>query len=761
MKIFLVASECPPVAGGIASYVGNTASMFVDAGHKITVFARSNESRVLKDGNLTFIEIQAKDLYKISANGVEERSEKHPSFPYNVMGFWSALSYQLADEVINYIQKNGKPDVIETEDYSGLGYFLIQRKLMGCPELQGVPIILTLHSSKYMLYPANKMPSYQLESYWVGRMEKFCTLAADGIVAPTHYIANQARAAIGSSLDIEIIPLPVPKQFLVNEKLPQSQPNVGDIVYFGRLEVRKGVIELVKACSELWEKGIKFTLTAIGGDTWYHSKGCDVKTYLKQKYSKYINSGNLVIHPPLKHPELHKRVAQAWCVVIPSLWENFPNTCLEAMLLEKVVLASDSGGHYEMLVSGDMQAGFIFSWSTKDDFSTKLQKVLNLSIVENLDVGKKARETILKISGHEQVLEKRRNHIQKVIDKANYPINILYPSVNYLPHGKICYPKFLPSTDSEKGIISVCIPFYNHGKYIEETIDSVFLSNYPNLEIIILNDGSTETQSIEVLDKIQDKYQENRNFKIINQENQGVASARNKMAEIAKGEYLAFLDSDDKISPTFYSEAVKILNKYENVGFVASWIKEFGDSQGVWVAWNTEFPYLLCHNTLTVGTVVRKQAYLSSGGMNILLDENLEDYECWINMSKQGWLGVVIPQIHYFYRIHATSRLRDSNRDQLLYLYEVIASQHPELYGEYATEIFNLLNQNGASWLWSNPSKNSILMSYDMTGMEILSLLVNKIKRVYSDGGYSLISNRFRLLLATLFKTKFIKSKDE
>jgi hypothetical protein len=188
------------------------------------------------------------------------------------------------------------------------------------------------------------------------------------------------------------------------------------------------------------------------------------------------------------------------------------------------------------------------------------------------------------------------------------------------------------------------------------------------------------------------------------------------------------------------------------VGFVASWIKEFGDSEKVWVAWNTEFPYLLCHNTLGVCTVVRKAVYLATGGMKSLLAENLEDYECWVNICEQGWLGVVIPELHYFYRIRSDSRLQKSNREQLLYLYELIAEEHPQLYQDYGVEIYHLLNQNGASWLWENPSQNIVELNINMTGMEILSLLMNKLKKVYSDGGISLIINRLRLLAKSLVR---------
>lgn len=757
MKLFLMASECSPVPGGIATYVGNTAAMFADAGHDITVFARSEQSGIEQQGNYTLIKIAPKDTDLLSPTKADPRSETHPAFPYNVMGYWGALSYQLAEAVIHHIRQQGKPDAIESEDFSGLAYFLIQQKLIGCPELQGVPIVLTLHSSQYMLYPASQMPSYRLSDYWVGRMEKFCTLAADGIIAPTQYIANQAIAALGTDLDTEIIPLPASKQLLDLNQL--SQPELGDVVYFGRLEVRKGILPLVEACCRLWDAGAKFRLTAIGGDTWYHLQGCYMKTYLQQKYNRYIQSGQLILSAPLAPPQLHERIAKAWCVVIPSLWENFPNTCLESMLLGKMILASSGVGHGEMLQTAKGNAGILFDWQISGDFEHQLQRILAFSSEEIRQQGQQARELISTIASHSKVLTQRLNHLENVIN-CDRVIKI-FPSLNYLPHGHIPAPYHLTPGSGLPGRISVCIPFYNHGQFIEETLASVYASNYPDLEVLLLNDGSTDQQSLTKLTEIESYYPD---LKIIHTQNQGVAAARNQMAAIASGEYIAFLDSDDRISPTFYTQAVKVLEQYSNVGFVGSWLREFGSSQKVWIAWNPEFPYLLCHNMLCVGTVVRKSAYLAVGGMKSALAENLEDYECWISLCEQGWIGVVIPELHYFYRIHPTSRLSNSNREQLLFLYETIAQFHPALYHKYGTEIYHLLNQNGASWLWSNPSRNAAISTTDLTGMEILMLVVNKLKRMRSDGGRSLIFKRVAILFRTVFYTftrKVIKEIDD
>ncbi|MDY6782569.1 MAG: glycosyltransferase [Cyanobacteriota bacterium] len=755
MKLLLVASEIPPTPGGIATYVGNTVAMFADAGHEITVFARSDRPGIEQQDTYTLIRIVPKDIHLLSATPTDPLSEKHPAFPYNVMGYWGALSYQLAEAVLDYIRKHGKPDAIESEDFSGLAYFLIQKKLVGCPELDGVPIILTLHSSQYMLYPADCMPSYRLSDYWVGRMEKFCTLAADGIIAPTQYIAKSAIAAVGNSLDLEIIPLPASKSLLNPHQLPSSQPTPGDIIYFGRLEVRKGVIPLVEACSKLWQDGHSFQLTLIGGDTWYHLQGCHLSDYLKHKYRHYIDAEQLILSPPLPQLQLHQRIARAWCVVLPSLWENFPNSCMESMLLGKAILASDDVGHVEMLRAEEEEAGIIFDWNLTEDFSEKLLHLLSLNREQILQMGASARNFVRETTRPEVVLVQRLKHLQRVIEKSRQQTQTFFPSLNYPPSGHIAYPQPLVDSQSIPRRVSVCVPFYNHGRYIQETLFSVYASDYPNLEVIVFDDGSNDPKSLEMLNALEKQYSD---LKVIRAENSGVAAARNHLAQVAGGEYLAFLDADDKVSPTFYSQAVQILSRYENVGFVASWLKEFGESQKVWIAWNPEFPYLLCHNLLGVCTVVRKTAYLAAGGMNPLLAENLEDYECWINLCERGWVGVVIPELHYFYRIRSDSRLQRSHRNQLLYLYEKIAQLHPILYQKYGTDIYHLLNQNGASWLWDNPSRSQGGVYGDLTGMEVLRLFNQKLKKMRNDGGIRLILRKLFLVLKLLIFSRFRNS---
>jgi glycosyltransferase involved in cell wall biosynthesis len=95
---------------------------------------------------------------------------------------------------------------------------------------------------------------------------------------------------------------------------------------------------------------------------------------------------------------------------------------------------------------------------------------------------------------------------------------------------------------SEQQLVSVIIPLYNTEKYIEETINSILKQTYTQLEIVVVDDGSTD-QSSTIVKQLQEKYP--RIVRYIYQENSGVAVARNTGIEHAKGEYIAFLDSDD------------------------------------------------------------------------------------------------------------------------------------------------------------------------------------------------------------------------
>ena len=108
-----------------------------------------------------------------------------------------------------------------------------------------------------------------------------------------------------------------------------------------------------------------------------------------------------------------------------------------------------------------------------------------------------------------------------------------------------------------KPLISVIVPAYNVEPYIEKCVKSIINQDYPNLEIILVNDGSKDKTG-ELCDKLKET---DDRIQVIHQNNRGLSAARNSGLDLAHGEWIAFLDSDDWIEPEMYSTLIKIAVK--------------------------------------------------------------------------------------------------------------------------------------------------------------------------------------------------------
>ena len=106
-------------------------------------------------------------------------------------------------------------------------------------------------------------------------------------------------------------------------------------------------------------------------------------------------------------------------------------------------------------------------------------------------------------------------------------------------------------------LISIIVPVYNVKKYLEKCIISILNQTYKNLEIILIDDGSTDGSS-EICDKLKEK---DKRILVIHKENKGVSTARNEGLKIATGDYIGFVDSDDFLEKDMYSN---MINRIEN-----------------------------------------------------------------------------------------------------------------------------------------------------------------------------------------------------
>jgi len=229
--------------------------------------------------------------------------------------------------------------------------------------------------------------------------------------------------------------------------------------------------------------------------------------------------------------------------------------------------------------------------------------------------------------------------------------------------------------------ISIIIPCYNQANYLKEAVDSLLTQTIADWECIIVNDGSSD--GTPVVASLLIELHRDRTLKLINQENKGVVAARNVGLSQARGNYLLFLDADDKLHPNFLAETLEILNQKPDVGFVYTDIEYFGTQQGVKTDGDFDPSRLLRSNQASITSLFRRSICDRIGGFKTEMEAGLEDWEFWVAAYESGWPGYRLPKPYLYYRQYADgSRLQKllGDRETLAVQKAKIIALHPNLY---------------------------------------------------------------------------------
>jgi glycosyltransferase involved in cell wall biosynthesis len=225
--------------------------------------------------------------------------------------YWKILQV-LSDEL-------GVPDIIESQDYLGIAYYLQQFKLVGYIPFADIPVLITMHAPAFVYLPYNRVPIYKFPDFWTGEMEKQSIRAADAVVSPSEFLIGE----VGRHMDYgPRKPVVLPYGYAPyrhgppGEPHPWREPHVSGepgardgpgspgvpvttagsgatagsgttagwgttagsgttagwgtiqpnkIVYYGKLSPQKGSFELLEYFQELWDEGFPHALHVIGG----------------------------------------------------------------------------------------------------------------------------------------------------------------------------------------------------------------------------------------------------------------------------------------------------------------------------------------------------------------------------------------------------------------------------------------------------------------------------------------------------------------
>jgi glycosyltransferase involved in cell wall biosynthesis len=240
--------------------------------------------------------------------------------------------------------------------------------------------------------------------------------------------------------------------------------------------------------------------------------------------------------------------------------------------------------------------------------------------------------------------------------------------------------------------ISVIIPCFNHGLYINEAINSVINQSYSNWEIIVINDGSTDNETINILNSIV----ETEKIKILNTANSGLASARNIGVKYSSGEFILPLDADDKIGSEFLQKAIDIISNNSNIKIVFSFAEYFGKKSGLINLPDYSFDQMLRQNLIFCTALFRRTDFDKVNGYNVNMLYGWEDWDLWLSILNNGGEVKRIPEVLFYYRQHDVSMLSsiDKSIEKRQYLENKLIENHLNLYKSFFKEPLSLLRRH-------------------------------------------------------------------
>lgn len=242
-------------------------------------------------------------------------------------------------------------------------------------------------------------------------------------------------------------------------------------------------------------------------------------------------------------------------------------------------------------------------------------------------------------------------------------------------------------------LVSIIVPVYNSGSTLKETIDSVLTQTFTNWELILVNDGSIDN-SLEVINNYNDT-----RIQVFTQNNQGVSVARNFGISKAKGNFVAFLDSDDLWSKDKLKKSIRAINS-DNYAMVYSDIKIFykhiDDSESYKyrepIEEKDDYLRLLIYDYIPTLTVIIRKTTLEHVGLFDINLNGTEDWDLWIRITKLNKIKY-IPEPLSYYRYSEQGLSKD--RDKHLIEEKKVLKKHV-----YENDSIPVHIKRKAKWVW-------------------------------------------------------------
>jgi glycogen synthase len=636
MNHLIISREYPPApypGGGIGTYVDHISTLLANHGETVHVIAqrspaapRSVETRL--DGRLI--------VHRVSVDEpvLEGRTRSARSIlaalgdsilPVQAFMWQAAM---LAESLI----ETAGIEAIEAQDYEAPAYFLMLRRALGLGTGRPVPIIVQLHTPIEFVFAQNgwdrRRPDYLPQK----RLEDYTIHAADALLCPSRFLAGIAERHYGlEGGSIHVLPYPLGDARRLSRTAETWAD--GSICFVGRMEPRKGIQEWIDAAVGVAAENPAPRFVFIGGDTSYSGVGDRSMREIVQRRIPSALEPRFTFLDGVPRERLAEHLAQARIAVVPSRWENFPNTCIEAMSSGLPVLVTPTGGMAEMVEDG--RTGWIAEGPESRSLATALRRALATSPAGLERMGADAATAIRRICANDDIVSRHLEFRRRVADRgAVQSTRIVKPSRTELQPR--VQARAAVSRNPRSGIaIVVTSPRTVPSR---ACIDSIASQSVPPARVVMIvrRESGRGRLSLPAAGK---------NWSIVAHADPRSAAARQEglRATGPNAAAVVFLDDDWVLAPDFVGITSGVLERCPDVGIVSPWYR---DAVGVSAALPATFPYQWVWNDTGPCAAFRLNAIEEIDRLPAspaAADDPLWDLSNAI--LEQGWLAAPIPAV--------------------------------------------------------------------------------------------------------------------
>ena len=599
--------------GGVGTAFTSLGESLARAGHDVTFLYLSGnfcENKSLRHWiddyqkkNIRFVPLPALDVLKLGGS------------------FHMTRSYE-AYQWLSHEQF----DVIHFSEWRAPGYYAIVAKKQGLA-FQHTTLCIHTHGPTLWSLLSNGEYLTQIGDVELDFMERHSVKLADIVVCPSHYLARWMRDQqweLPEQTFVQQYVQPANARRKTFSAPPPAQP-VRELVFFGRLEVRKGLVLFCDALDRLVAEAETHPLkiTFLGKLTKVNDR--DGLLYLKERAQKWPWKWEVIDHldqiGALTYLQGEGRLA-----LIPSLVDNLPNTVLECLGGGVPFLASDIGGIPEMILPED-HAEILFPLRP----AAFADKILH-AVRHGVRPGRFACEPAATEQGW---LDWHHS-----LDDGGF---------NFSMSGNLL----------DTPLVSVCMSHFNRPHYLRQALDSLRAQDYPNFEVVLVDDASTKPEAVEFVNSLETEFSQ-RGWQLIrNREEMFVGAARNAAARHARGEYLMFMDDDNIAKPNELSTFVNVARK-TGADTVSCCLDFFSTEEPPTPSHVPDQRFLFLgpaaaasalRNYLgDTNSLFRREIFMKLGGFHEERGVGHEDWELLANTVLQGYRHEVIPEALVWYR---------------------------------------------------------------------------------------------------------------